>query len=102
MHIQCENTDEFIKLMHALEYLHDLRGSKALDTDKHPIINDFMHLYLGEKDLPNKSQFVSIKGRKTLPPRDAYRPCPCGKGIDTDNDGNCPACAPKVSSRKKF
>ena len=76
MHIQCENTAEFIKLMHALEYLHDLgfkKGETALDTDKHPIINDLMHLYLGEKDLPNKSQFVSIKGRKTLPPRETYR-----------------------------
>jgi hypothetical protein len=63
--IVCESTNEFMRLMRACEYLHDLE----LDMDKHPILNDIRHLYLGEDDLPNKKSFISIKGRKDLPRR---------------------------------
>jgi hypothetical protein len=71
MHIQCKDTAEFLELMRACEYLHNLHGKQDLDTEKHPIINLIRHLYLGSADMPDKQKFVSINGRKTLPERDA-------------------------------
>lgn len=76
MHIQCRNKEEFLELMRACEYLHNLgfkRGEQPLDTDTHPILNSLMHLYLGSKDMPDKIEYVSIKGRKTIPDRDDTR-----------------------------
>lgn len=76
MHIQCKDTAEFLELMRACEYLHNLgfkKGETSLDTEKYPIVNTLMHLYLGSADFPDKQKFVSIKGRKTLPERDETR-----------------------------
>ena len=70
MRIECKDTKEFIELMRACEYLHEI-------WDPHvefpPILNFLMHLYLGEKDFPDKEKHISIKGRKTLPKRDETR-----------------------------
>jgi hypothetical protein len=69
MHIQCKDTKEFIAFMRVCEYLHYM----DLDVDKYPMLNTIRHLYLGVADFPDKAQFVSIKGRKTLPDRDKTR-----------------------------
>jgi hypothetical protein len=70
MRIICDSTKEYVELMKACEYLHDLE----LDTEKHPIIEDIRHLYMDKDDFPKffgmaKKKLISIKGRKNLPGR---------------------------------
>lgn len=39
--------------------------------------------------------YVSLDTRTMVFPPMRFQNCPCGQGIDSDGDGNCPACAPK-------
>lgn len=69
MKIVCEDEKEYKKLMKACEYLHDFdfHSRDPIDFDRYKILSLIAHLYLEGKDFPDKTKFVQIKGRKTLP-----------------------------------
>lgn len=77
MKIICESMDEYDRLMIASKYLHDFRvGIEdfldeedqmneslifGINDNDNEIIGFFQHLYLTEKDFPNKREVVIVK-----------------------------------------
>lgn len=77
MKIICETLDEYDKLMRASKYLHDFRVSIedfldeggnmneyeifGINDNDDEIIGFLQHLYLTEKDFPNKREVIIVE-----------------------------------------